>query len=212
MKNLIHLLLVFFGISVASAQDQKAGAILDAMSNKYKTIKSFSAVFNYGVENTAGKVAKVQNGSVTVKGFKFKLNIAGQDIYNNGKDIYTYVKDANEVNITEYDNSADSQFSPSNIYTIYKKGYKYTYKGTRTIAGKTLDIVELVPEKKNDIVKLELSVDKADKSLKSWKIFDKSGKKSVFTVTKFTPNVNVTDAFFTFSASKYPGVEIVDLR
>ncbi len=212
-KILILLIILLMSGEFAFAQDKKAGDLLDAMSNKYKAMKSFSAQFNYGTENAAGKLGKAQAGNVTVMGVKFKLNIAGQDIYNNGKEIYTFVKETNEVNITEYDSSEESQFSPSKIYSIYKKGYKYSYKGEKVINGKATEIIELVPEKKDsDVAKLEILLDKADKSIKSWKIWDKSGKKSIFNVLKFTPNVSVNDSYFTFNSSKYPGVEIVDLR
>ncbi|RYF62489.1 MAG: outer membrane lipoprotein carrier protein LolA, partial [Cytophagaceae bacterium] len=34
----------------------------------------------------------------------------------------------------------------------------------------------------------------------------------VYTITKFTPNAPAPDALFTFDKSKYPGVEVVDLR
>jgi outer membrane lipoprotein carrier protein len=43
-------------------------------------------------------------------------------------------------------------------------------------------------------------------------MFDKSGNKFKYTLTKFVPNVKVDDAFFTFDPKKYPGVQVVDLR
>jgi outer membrane lipoprotein-sorting protein len=43
-------------------------------------------------------------------------------------------------------------------------------------------------------------------------MFDKGGNKYRYSLTKFTPNVKVDDAFFTFDAKKYPGVEVIDLR
>jgi len=53
---------------------------------------------------------------------------------------------------------------------------------------------------------------KKDKSIQSWTMFDKSGNKYKYTISKFAPNVNVADAMFTFDPKKYPGVEIIDLR
>ena len=37
-------------------------------------------------------------------------------------------------------------------------------------------------------------------------------KKTVFRIDKFVPNVPAADAMFIFDKSKYPGVEVVDLR
>ena len=46
---------------------------------------------------------KSRSGKIAVKGVKFKLNMAGQEIFNNGSEIYSFVKETNEVNVTEYD-------------------------------------------------------------------------------------------------------------
>lgn len=207
---LVLLLLIGFG---ANAQDAKAGAVLDAMSSKYKNMKTFTASFSYGVISASGKKGRVRSGSIAVKGVKFKLNMAGQEIYNNGSEIYSYVEETNEVNVTEYDASADSQFSPANIYSIYKKGYKYTYKGTKTVGGASCDMVELIPLKGNgNIQKVEVAVSKTTKEIKSWKLTDGSGKTTAFDIVKFSPNVSLSDSFFSFNTAKHPGVEVVDLR
>ena len=214
MKKLIILLFIsFFAISASEsiAQDAKAGAVLDAMSAKYKSLKGFKADFSYGVVSN-GKAGRVQKGSIAVKGVKFKLNMVGQEIYNNGSDIYAYVKETNEVNVTEYDASNDGEFSPANIYSIYKKGYKYTYKGAKNIGGVAHDVVELVPNKKGNVEKIELTVDKASKTIKSWKLYSSPTKYTQFNVLTFTPNSGLADSYFTFNKASHPGVEVVDLR
>ena len=58
----------------------------------------------------------------------------------------------------------------------------------------------------------EIKVDKKDKSVKSWKVWDKNGKRTVFRVDKFMANAPADDKIFTFDKKKYPGVEVVDLR
>jgi outer membrane lipoprotein-sorting protein len=213
MKKLWILLALVVASINTNAQDAKAGAILDAMSAKYKNMKTFTANFTYGVLSSSGKTGRARAGNIAVKGVKFKLNMAGQEIYNNGTEIYSYVKETNEVNVTEFDASADSQFSPANIYGIYKKGYKYTYKGVKTVAGIATEVVELVPLKDNgNVKKLEISVDKSSKTITNWKLTDDSGKTTVFDIQKFTPNVSLSDSYFSFNSSKHPGVEVVDLR
>lgn len=207
---LAFLLLINLG---ANAQDAKAGAVLDAMSTKYKNMKTFTANFSYGAISASGKKGRVRTGSIAVKGVKFKLNMAGQEIYNNGSEIFSYVEETNEVNVTEYDASADSQFSPANIYSIYKKGYKYTHKGTANIGGVSCDLIELIPLKGNgNIQKVEIGVSKSTKEIKNWKLTDGSGKVTAFDIVKFSPNVALGDSYFSFNTAKHPGVEVVDLR
>ena len=214
MKKLVIAFLSFFLISpLLKAQDAKAGAILDAMSANYKKMKTFQAKFTYAPVSAAGKLGVKRNGAIAVKGIKFKLNMVGQEIYNNGSEIYSYVKETNEVNITEFDASESSQFSPANIYNIYKNGYKYTFKGEKSIGGATHEVVELVPLKGDgNVKKLEITVNKSNRNIKNWKIWDSSGKQTVFDIVTFTPNVALADSFFAFNKSKFPGVEVVDLR
>ena len=74
-------------------------------------------------------------------------------------------------------------------------------------------MVELTPTNKNSQVsKVQIQVNKADKSINNWKIFQKSGDKVTYKLDQFQPDVNVADTFFTFNAKQYPGVEVVDLR
>lgn len=198
---------------VFGQKDQKATAILDEMSKKYQNMKSFSASFTYGTEGNNAKMTENYKGDVTVKGAKFKLKLAGQEVFANGKDLYTYVKETNEVNITEFDPAMQEEFSPTKIYTIYKKGYKYVFLEEVKEGSQFYEVVELSPEDKSSkIAKLQIKVNKSDKSVKSWKIWDKSGKRTVFRVDKFMPNAPADDKIFTFDKKLYPGVEVVDLR
>ncbi|MCA0365470.1 MAG: outer membrane lipoprotein carrier protein LolA [Spirosomataceae bacterium] len=213
MINFLRVLAFSIVFSPALAQDKKAESILDAMSAKYKALKTFNANFTYGVEGATGKLSNVFTGNVTVKGNKFKLKTAGQEIFNNGKEVYTYVKETNEVNISDYNPNDDSDFSPSKIYTIYKKGYKYKFKEENAVGGVSYEVVELSPTNgKSNVKMIQITVNKKDKSIKNWKVWDKSGKKTVFRIDKFVPNAPAADAMFIFDKSKYPGVEIVDLR
>jgi outer membrane lipoprotein carrier protein len=208
----LGLYLVFCFCANTFAQDKKAEAILDAMSKKYKATQSYNANFSYGVENATNKVVKFLTGNVTVKGNKFKLKTAGQEIFNNGKEMFTFVKETNEVNITDPADS-DEDFSPTKIYNIYKKGYKYQFKEEKKEAGQTYETVELTPSTaKNNVAKIQITVNKQDKSIKNWKVWDKAGKKTLFRIDKFVPNVSATDASFIFDKKNYPGVEVIDLR
>ncbi len=205
----IALVAVALAVGPAIAQkDKRAGDILDAMSKKYKTYKTYQASFAFTADG-----ASPFKGDLTVKDQKFRLKLGGQEVFNDGKTMSTYIKESNEVNLQDYDGGANSDFNPSRIYSIYKKGFNYRFIGEQKLAGKPVDVIELTPEKKNtQVAKIQISVDKADKSVRSWQITDKTGKKTAYAISKFTPNVAVTDSYFVFDKTKYPGVEVVDLR
>ncbi len=202
--------LVVFSLSVTAVQaqkDKRAETVLDAMSARYKALSSYKATFSYTADQTTYK------GDIAVKGTMFRFKTAGQEVFTDGKVMWTYVKEANEVNVQDYDASATGDFNPTKIYTMYKKGFANRYVRESKTGGRTLDVVELKPDKKNaQIARVEISVDRADKSVKSWQITDKTGKRTTYTISQFTPNPVLANGFFVFDKANYPGVEVVDLR
>ena len=192
--------------------DSKALTILDAMSKKYKEIPNFRAKFTYSLMSDVTGVKESSEGEIIVKGGKFILRLANQEIINNGTTVWTYVKESNEVNISDYQPD-ENDITPTKIYTMYKKGYKYLFVEEKTEAGKTYETVDLIPEeKKNQIFKVRIDINKKDKTVKSWKVFEKNGNRYLYTVKTFTPEPTLPDNMFNFDKTKYKGVEVVDLR
>jgi len=213
MKRLIFTTFALFTLHLSFAQyDPKALEVLDAMSKKYKAIASFEADISYTLTNDVDKINEQFKGKIVVKGDKFKLSLPEQEVINNGTTLWTYLPDAKEVNIDNYDPSSED-INPSKIYDIYKKGFKYLYLKEETEDGALCDVIDLVPEKKDaQYFKIRMNIVKKDKSIKSWTMFDKSGNRYKYSITKFSPNVKVDDAFFTFDPKQYPGIDVIDLR
>jgi outer membrane lipoprotein carrier protein len=213
MKNLVFAsLLLFVGSTVQAQYDPKALEILEAMSKKYKAITAFEANLTSGLSNESEGVNEEFKGKITVKGDKFRLLLDDQEVINNGTTVWTYLPSAKEVNIDNFDPSSD-EVNPTKIFDMYKKGFKYLYLADKTDGGVLCEEVDLVPEKKDaQYFKIKMMISKKDKSIQSWTMFDRSGNRYKYTITKFVPNVKVDDSFFTFDVKKYPGVEVIDLR
>jgi outer membrane lipoprotein carrier protein len=206
------LLLILTSSAVFAQKDKKALQILDAMSEKYKAMPAFKADFQYTIENPSSGINDTFGGEITIKGSMFRLKMDGQEIINNGTTVWTYLEDENEVNISDY-TPAEDEVSPSTIYTAYKKGYKYLFVEEKKEGGQAYEIIDLIPENKNkQVFKIRIQINKKDKSIKNWRIFEKSGTKYFCSVIKLTPNVTVQNNFFSFDTAKYKGVEVVDLR
>jgi outer membrane lipoprotein carrier protein len=209
-------ILVFIGIivgRVAMAQyDPKALEILEAMGKKYKAIPSFEVNFTQALTNESAGVKDEVKGKFTVKGEKYKLELAEQQIYNNGTTVWTYLPASKEVNVDNFDPKSED-LTPSKVLELYKKGYKYLLLGEKNEGGVLCDEVDLVPEKKDaQYFKIKMMISKKDKSVQSWTMFDRSGNRYKNTITKFVPNVKVDDTFFAFDPKKFQGVEVIDLR
>lgn len=200
-------------VGTAMAQyDPKALETLDAMSKKYKAIEAFEAVIVCNMTNEVDKVNEEFKGKITIKGNKFRLVLPEQEIFNDGTTQWTYLPAAKEVNVDNYDVNSDD-VNPSKILDMYKKGYKYLYIADKTEGGVVVEEIDLVPDKKDaQYFKIKMLINKKDKSIHSWTMFNRAGDRYKWTITKFNPTVKVDDAFFQFDPKKYPGVEISDLR
>ena len=221
MKKLYTtLLLVFAGLLSASAQpkgmgnnDPAAKKVLDAVSLKFKTYKSVSAKFSLKIENAAGKNLGVKTGSVYMKGVKYRINVTGQEIFSDGSNVWTYDKASNEVQITQFDASANT-ITPQKLFTnFYDKDFLYKLNGETKSKSKTLQEVELTPiDKTKPFFKVLVYIDKGSQTIVSTKVFEKNGNRYTYSVSGMKTNIAVPDELFVFNTGKYPNVEVVDLR
>ena len=214
MKKFLALLAFSVSLlpAVTAQQEPKAGKILDQMSAKYQAMKAFKASFTQTLENDAAKVKENLSGDITVSGQKFRLKMSGQEIINNGQTMWTFMKAENEVNISDYE-ADEQEISPAQIYTLYKKGYKYSYVQEAKEGGEMVDVIELSPEDRtNPIFKVRMKVSKVDKSVKSWQMFKRNGNRYTVKINKFQPNIPVDATTFNFDKTKYKGVKVIDLR
>ena len=166
MKKLLGLSLVAVMALVqpAAAQtDAKAKSILEAVSKKVNGLKSLKANFALHLNGGGGKVKETKKGTFFMKGPKYRVELAGQQIICDNKTVWTYMKETNEVQVSNY-NPNEQTISPAKLFTnFYDKEYNYKYAGTRTVAGKSCNIIEMTPTNKSkQFSKVELAIDKSN--------------------------------------------------
>jgi outer membrane lipoprotein-sorting protein len=201
------------GFGTTQAQNAaKAKELLNKVSAKYKSYKTVKADFKYILEIQAEKFKEEQKGTLYLKKDKFRLEMTDQTVICDSKNLWTYMKDVNEVQINNY-TPATMDINPAEIFTMYEKGFLYAYTGEETINKKPVHVIELTPtDKKQSFFKVKLFIDKATNSITQSKIFEKNGNIYTFEIMNFTPNPAVEDNFFTFDTSKMPKSSVVDLR
>lgn len=200
-------LLVTLSIASVAQYDPEALKVLDAMSDKYKKVEVFSADFEQQLTNKSAGLKESISGSITVKGNRYKLRIADQEVFHDGVDIYTYSKEINEITIAPYEE--EDELSLSNVYDIYKEGFKY---GVQSIDAKGTTFIDLEPEERGkSYFKIRMEIDN-NYSLNSFSVFEPSGNVYVYSIQNFEEKEGITDAFFAFRESDFPDVEVVDFR
>ena len=197
----------------SQSNDPAAKKVLDGVSKKFKSYNAVQSNFTLQIEDGNGKVQGTKKGTVYMKGQKYRVNITGQEIYSDGKNVWTYDEGANEVTITQLDASG-SGISPQKLFTsFYDKDFLYKLNGEKKIGGKTMQEIEMTPvDKTKAFHKVYLLVDKKSQSIYSTRVLEKNGNKYSYTVNSLNGKAAISDDMFTFNKAKYPNVEEIDLR
>lgn len=221
-RNIVASLILAMAVCQAAAQpakgalgksDPDAKKILDAVSARFKTYKAVNAPFKLKITNAAGKEQGSKSGTVQMKGVKYRISLDGQEIFCDGKTVWTYDKGANEVQITNLDKGSGS-ITPQKLFTdFYDKDFLYKLNEEKKVGGKTIQYVELTPiDKTKPFFKVIVEVDKAAKNIVATTVFEKSGNRYTYSVGTMKTSADIPDATFLFDPKKYPGVEVIDLR
>jgi outer membrane lipoprotein carrier protein len=215
MKKTLLLAILSAGLIFGYGQgnDPEAKKVLDAVSAKFKTYPAVQASFTLQVEDAKGKVQGTKNGTVSMKGSKYKVNVTGQEIFCDGQNIWTYDKAANEVTISQVDPGAN-MITPQKLFTnFYDKDFLYKMNGEKKVGTKTVQEIEMTPvDKTKAFHKVYALIDKKTQTIYSTRVLEKNGNKYTYTVNNLNGKAALPDALFIFDKKKYPGVEEVDLR
>ena len=216
MKKLLLIgIFAFTGCLVFGQQDQKAKPILENVSKTTQSYKTIQATFDYVMDNKDEGIHENNKGDIIMKGEKYRLKLPelGLEVYSDGENVWTYMKDANEVSIASADDESTEMMNPSRLFTIYEHGFNYRFVEEKTIDGLPVYVIDLFPE--NDSIeysKIRIQVDKQRMLIKKAEMTGKEGNNYIINVNDLKTNVPADDKLFIFDAGKHPGVETVDLR
>ncbi|MBK8338551.1 MAG: outer membrane lipoprotein carrier protein LolA [Flavobacteriales bacterium] len=202
-------------VNIAAAQDDpKSKAVLDKLVAKSKGYSSFEADFTSRLYSKSSKLDVKQDGTMKVKGKKFRLQLDKNTVINDGATMWTYNKEANEVSIND-PKEMDQELDPSKLFTMYETGFKSQFVSEGPdAAGVVMQVLKLFPidPAKKPYHTVVMTVDKAKVEPKSIQVQYKDGNEVTYTLKRFAPNVELADGLFTFDKAKFPGVEVNDLR
>ncbi|NSW46557.1 MAG: outer membrane lipoprotein carrier protein LolA [Bacteroidales bacterium] len=222
--KVLWLFLFMFSILLLKAQqttpsadykevDPKAKSILDKVSAKNKAYKTIKAEFAIILENKKENIKDAKKGTIWIKGNKYKVDLAASTIFFDGKTQWTYMKEANEVNITDPDPKDDNTLNPAKIFSIYETGYKIRFIKEKFEKNRALYEIELYPKDlKKEFTKISLKIDKDKSQIFSMKRYGKDGTDFYLEMISIKTNEEMADLMFVFDKTKYPKVEINDMR
>lgn len=207
--TLIFLSIIFIGYT--SAQD--ARAILDKASESYAGSGVITVKFSLDAKDLKANQTFSQDGTAYMKGNKFKIELPEAVTWFDGKTQWTYLKNTEEVNITNPTGDELQAISPSVLFSIYKKGFDLKYKGVKNVRGKMVQEIEMTAQdKKTELKKIIVEINKSSGTFSKIVLYDANGMENTLTVTGYKSNQPLGEEVFAFNKKDYPEAEIVDLR
>lgn len=188
--------------------------VIRKFSERMAQNQTIHATFTFTLENLRENIRDSHQGSISLKGAKYILELMGMKVYFNGVTKWQFIPEANEVTISQPTSVEGGFFDdPTQIFRDYEKAFKSQFIGERVIGGKAIYEVDLYPEDISvpySIIKIQF--EKVTLNPVSIKYQGKDGNNYIIDIKTYRTNTPMSDQSFDFDPKAHRGIEIVDLR
>ena len=208
--KLFFSFLILLLVSNLFGQDTKSQAILDKLSLKMKSYKTFYIEFSALIKNTTSGQNDNEFGKGWVKGDKYFANYNDNTIISNGVTTWSIVKEDKSVYEADSDDSEES-LNPKKLMTIWENDFKNKYTKEGKLNSELVHVINLTPKQldKSDYSSIVLYISKSKNELKKVIMKLKDNTTMTFSLTKLTVNLAIDDTKFIFDKKKYPGFSVI---
>jgi outer membrane lipoprotein-sorting protein len=213
-KSAVRIMLCAF-LTVGFAEAQKAEMILEKAAAAYEKSNGIEAHFTAHIHagTQGGAAPESLEGTICMKGDKFRLITPDVHTWYDGETQWTYVVRTDEVNLSNPSGDELQYTNPMTLLRTWKKGFRLSYIGESTSDnGKMADDLRLVSSSNREIETIELQIDRTASLPVRITVTMKNGVRNTIRISRMRTNVNPPDTVFTFNPADYPGVVEVDLR
>lgn len=208
-RNLFALFF-FITVTLTAQQQYSASEIVERVQKKYAQMNDASASFTQTVSVRFGKNAQTQHGTVKIKkGNKYRVMFAQQLLVTDGKTVWIYSSDNQQVLIDSYKEN-DRTLSPDKFLLGFPKDFTPT--NVDEIDGEF--VVSLAPSESNSrsrhITSLTMWVRPEQWIVNKVEYTDRNQTRSTIILSNITFNQGVADKEFRFEPTGE--MKVIDLR
>ncbi|MCF0207701.1 MAG: outer membrane lipoprotein carrier protein LolA [Bacteroidales bacterium] len=215
MKKGILLIISVFVATLMLAQNQSSQMeILDQVAAKTEKYSGLKLDFTMYVENLHNAKRDSYKGSAVYKSGYYKMDIMGQIVFSDGKTNWTYLKDAEEINITANTENEAFMTNPKAILKDYKTKYKVNFIADKFEDNHPLLEFDFIPKQieNKKYSKITIRLEKAKKQIYSVRYVGKDGVSYLIVINKMLENPTIQDSEVKYSDSLFPNAEVIDMR
>ena len=204
-KNIIACIAFVFAAQAVSAQNN-AETFIRLIVNQLKSHKNVEMTFNYQISPDGKQMGDSEKGHAWLRGEAYKVEMADQQTISDGKTIWLYLVDEEEVMISNATEGTDN--TPLKVLTSLDDNYVATFTGIDAQGIATIELAN--PKGQYKRVTLKINAKKSE--LKSADIYLEDGSKFVINVEEMKYDQKLGDKFFTFDENAHPKVDVIDMR
>lgn len=213
MKHKIIFLSFFLFVSLSCLAQRTADDILKKAEKVYLSEGAVKADFIAKTISQRGGNAETMKGTVLMDGSKFYLDGSDLKVWYDGNNQWVLLANSDEVNLTKPTEDELSAINPASFFKYYKKGFRSKVKGSTVLNGSACDEVVLTPlNSKGGISKLTIFIDQKTGRIRSLQVENTNGVTSQISIMNYQTKQMFSDSQFKFDTSKYPDIEVIDLR
>lgn len=205
IKNIIVCIALVFAAQAVSAQNN-AEKIIRVMVDQMRSHKNVEMAFNYQISPDGKTLGESEKGHAWLQGEAYKIEMTDQQTISDGKTIWSYLIDDEEVMVSNASEGTDN--TPLKLLTSLDESYVVTLSG---IDAKGIATIELA-NPKGQYKRVTMKVDTKKTELKSADIYLEDGNKFIIKVEEMKYDQKLDDKFFTFDEAKHPEVDVIDMR
>ncbi|MEN6588487.1 MAG: LolA-like putative outer membrane lipoprotein chaperone [Proteiniphilum sp.] len=214
MKISITLLTaLLLSLPLFSQNNAASKSILDKAFAGFEASQGIRLSFKTTTMESDGTAYPPESGVAYVRGNRFKLDMEAMDIWFDGVTQWVFIKEANEVNISNPTGQEIAAVSPLALLGMYKSGYTLKAPVSTTVNGTNVYQIQMTPAAGNkDFTSVTASIDKKTHTLVQVILTTANGINTKIDITSYNANHQFNEPFFRFDKALHPDVEIVDLR
>ena len=195
---------LLFATQAVTAQNN-AEALIRLMVNQMKSHKNLELNYKYQI-SSEGLTTEAQRGKAWLQGEAYKVEMVEQQMISDGKTIWTYLVDDEEVMVSNATEGEDN--TPLKLLTSLDENYAATLTGMDAKGNATIELAN----PKGQYRRITLRANPNKLAISSMDVYMEDGTKLILTVDEMKFDQELDDKFFTFDTKKHPNVDVIDMR
>ena len=216
LNNLVLIIIlnviatVYLG-QTSESEELKCERILQEVSDNIQ--KNNSSKFNFKLEIKSEDINEIQNGYALIEKEKFYYKTEEREVICDGINVWTYLPEDNECYIDLLED-LDNTLNPSEIFTMWKEGFKYMYVKKILINNQTIHKIKMFPSQpdKSNFHTIIMDINESLKLISEASVKTKDGVTIKTTITELTSNPKINVKQFSWDENSHPNTDEIDNR